>query len=74
MIAKIFEEEVKNMFKKPYERQLAKKKPYVNGSISLIFLLPKICIRKMMCNRSNFWKILDFLIVKNHFPMHHVES
>jgi hypothetical protein len=43
--------------------------------LSLIFLLPKILIRNMMCQKKNKkLEDLAFLIVKNHLPMHFVES
>jgi hypothetical protein len=56
MIAKIFEK-VNNLLKKPYERQLTKKRPHVNGTIIFIFLLPKMLIRKMTWNKNCFYKI-----------------
>jgi len=40
MIAKIFEE-IKNILKEPYERQLVKKKPHVNGSTISNFFVAK---------------------------------
>ncbi len=46
MIAKMFDEEVKNMLKKPYERQHAKKRPHVNGTIIFDFFATKKIYKK----------------------------
>jgi hypothetical protein len=46
MIVKLFEEEVNILVKEPNKRELAKKRPHVNGSIIFNFLLPKILIKK----------------------------
>jgi hypothetical protein len=54
MITKIF---VNNMLREPYERQPPKKILHVNETTIFNFLLPKILIRKMICNKSSFWKI-----------------
>jgi hypothetical protein len=53
MIAKTFEK-INNLLKNLDEREPIKKRPQVNGMLSLIFLLPKFFIKKMMCNRNNF--------------------
>jgi len=45
LIAKMFEKEVKNMLKKPYE-QHAKKKPHVNGTTILNFFATKEFYKK----------------------------
>jgi hypothetical protein len=55
MMAKVFEETINNMFK-DMERNL-KRKDHVNGTNIFNFLLSKILIRNMVCNRNNFWKI-----------------
>jgi hypothetical protein len=46
MIAKMFEEEVKNMLKEPYERQRAKKIPHVNGTTIFNFFVAKEFYKK----------------------------
>jgi hypothetical protein len=56
MIAKIFEE-VNISLKKPDERELAKNRPHVNGSIIFNFFTTKDSYKKMMCSRNSFWKI-----------------
>jgi hypothetical protein len=56
MIAKIFEERVNNLLKDA-KKQLGKKRPHVNGTTIPTFFLPNIFIKRMMCKRSNFWKI-----------------
>jgi hypothetical protein len=56
MIAKIFQE-INNLLKTLHERELAKKRPHVNGTIVFNFFVAKYFIRKMMCIISKFWKI-----------------
>jgi len=46
VIAKIFEEEVNNLSKDLLRENLQKKRPYINGTVILNFLLPKILIKK----------------------------
>jgi hypothetical protein len=46
MIAKIFEKEVNNLLKKPYESQLAKKILHVDGSIISNFFATKDFYKK----------------------------
>ncbi len=57
MIAKIFEEEVNNFLKKPYETQPTKKRPHVNGTIISNFFASKGFYKKNDVQQSNFWKI-----------------
>jgi hypothetical protein len=72
MIVKLFKEEVNNVLKELYERQLTKKRPHVNGTTIFNFFVAKI--KKMMCNKNKILEDLALLIVKNHLPMHLVES
>jgi hypothetical protein len=43
--------------KKRDERELAKNRPHVNGSIIFNFFTTKDSYKKMMCSRNSFWKI-----------------
>jgi hypothetical protein len=69
MIAKIFEEEVKN-----HERKPRKKRPCVNGTIIFNFFAAKISYKKDDVQQKQFLEDLTLLIFKNHLPMHLVES
>jgi hypothetical protein len=69
MIAKIFEKEVNNLLKKPYERQPKKKTPHVNGTVISNFFVAKDFYKKDDVQQKQFWEDLVLLIVKNHLPM-----
>jgi hypothetical protein len=57
MIAKIYEEEINNLLKKLYEKQLAKKIPHVNETTISNFFDAKDSYKNLMCSINNFWKI-----------------
>jgi hypothetical protein len=59
-IGKIFEKEVNSLMTRKEEKQLAKKKANMSGNFISNFFVIKDFIKKMMCNRKNFWKISIF--------------
>jgi hypothetical protein len=73
MIAKILEEKIKKLFKN-VERQPKKKKCHVNGTTISNFFVAKNSYKKYDVQQKQFLEDLALLIVKNHLPMHLVES
>jgi hypothetical protein len=73
MIAKKLEEKINNMFK-DVEKQPRKKRPHVNGTIISNFFVVKNSYKKYDVQQKQFLKDLALLIIKNHLPMHLVES
>ena len=74
MIAKIFEKEVNNLLKEPHERKPTKKIPHVNGTNNSNFFVFKDSYKKDDVQQKQFLEDLVLLIVKNHLPMHLIES
>ncbi len=60
IVAKTFEEEVKNSTKKNMEKQQTRKGQMCLGVQFQISLLCHILSKRMMCNRKNFSKSLVF--------------
>jgi hypothetical protein len=72
-IAKIFEEKVNNLLKYA-KKQLGKKRPHVNGTTISNFFTAKLSYKKNDAQEKQFLEDLIIIIVRNHLPMHLVES
>ncbi len=64
MLAKTFEKEMSNFMKVLFEKQLVKKRPNVFSSKISRFFGAKVLLRRMLCNKNNFYKTLAFWLSK----------
>ncbi len=64
VLTKRFEKKVKSPLRNVFERQLAKKRLNVSNFEISEFLVQKIPLRRMLCNKSNFCTTLPFWLLK----------
>jgi hypothetical protein len=74
MIAKKFEAKVNNLLKELHDREPAKKRPHVNGTIISNFFVAKDFYKKNdVCVEAIFGRF-SFFNLKNNLRMHLIES
>ncbi len=71
---KKFDEEMNNPMRSELEKQLATKRQIVSSSEIFDFFTTKVPYKKEYVQHKENLEDLALLIVKNHLPMHFVES
>jgi hypothetical protein len=74
LFAEKLDEEVNNLVKTQVEKQPTKKRQNVSSSKFSKFFFPKFPYKKDELQHNFFFEYLALLIVKNHLPIHLMES